>query len=497
MSAAINSRKDSSGSTTTTVRRGRGRRALDAAKRRDDDSSKSSEKVLPASASYVLSEELPPPMRSLSPSPPPSRAPPRAPPTPNAARVPPAVVRAKEARVEKPASPPRVNETRTVGWTPPVRQESRPVAFTSPPSVTVVDEAPTTTLKIETTLPPLPSVVAPIRRVEKVAPPPRQTFRAPPSSFRQPAYQPSLKPEREEDFILRRKDGVAAPPKRHLYAQYYASLSPDEQSDMRGKFHDRFLILQRSFPEWNVPIPSEDSSLDFVHTLYDSYVRQINIHASSNYFKMFLIILFIGIEFVARAKGIDITGYAKYQISNMKRYTGVLLELGEKYATTTQSEWSAETRIVGIALIQAGVFLAAKYAERFTGSSAIGEKVRMALDTYFDSSPVSQGESTTDSVGLPIAKGTEEAVAALDDPLSSVIADATAKTQAPVFDLGGILGGLMGGKSDGLVAPLMEAAVKFLSTNGPSASPAKSPAPTSPTRTSPRSAPRKAPIYPE
>lgn len=563
------------GSTTRRARQRQSRRAiaLDASKAQQQfaDSSRSSDKVVPASASYLVNDELPPPMRSLSPSPPPSRQPPPAPPveaahTPRAARIPPVmnrIVKTTAPPPKQPSSPPRLvrDDARAVGWTPqpPLPQtvsppqtqtvhvplSRQPANFTSPPSVTVVDEPQTTTINIDTMLsPPLPSLVSqPIQRAHFMPQPPpaarvatATAVRIPPvsTSFRQAVYQPPPKldtnatrfgqapPTRqEEEFVLQRKDGVSAPPKRHLYSQYYASLSPDEQAEMRGKFHDRFLILQRSFPEWHIALPAEDSTLDFIHSLYESYVRQINIHASSNYFKMFLIILFIGIELGARAKGIDLSGYAKYQISNMKRYTGVLLELGEKYSTSSQSEWSPEMRMVGIALLQALVFLAAKYAERFTGSALIGEKVRTTLDTFFDSSssPLSSTDAATvDSAGLPIARGTESAVAALDDPLSSVVADATSKTTqapaaAPAFDLGGILGGLLGGGGkatgggDGIVAPIMEAALKFLSngagapaqTASANTSPTVKPSPTatSPTRMSPRNVPRKAPIFPE
>jgi Family of unknown function (DUF5767) len=331
------------------------------------------------------------------------------------------------------------------------------------------------------------------------------------------------------------------------HAQYYRNMTSNQQSEARRRFLDKFLILQRSFPTWKIPLPSHDASLEHIHHIYESYVKQISIHSNSTQFKVFLVVMFVGIEFAATKWGVDLEGYASSQIRTIGRYDGVLLELGEKYCGSDGEPWSVEVRIFMVALIQAGIFFVSKYVEKWTGSAGIANVVRQNLDSFADSVPLgSNGEQEYDAQGLPIAPGTEAEISSLDcrakqpnatlsDPLhrpqpppSSRLP--TPSATAPVMDIGGILGSLFSGAASagggataggGLdMANLVGTAMKFMANAQPPLQPSPASSPKSPNRqhqpanrsplssrragepmspsavsSPPRSAPRRSPVY--
>lgn len=323
----------------------------------------------------------------------------------------------------------------------------------------------------------------------------------------------------------------------------YSLLPPHKIAELKNQFYSKFLILQRNFPNWSISLPADGSSLDYMHDLYDTYVKQVTISQSSTQFTMLLVVVFCGIEFGATKFGVDISGYAESQIRTLHRYEGVLIELGEKYSGDGEGEWPVEVRIIAIALVQAGIFCLAKYVEKWLGAKGIAKNIHSTIDSMLDNLPLGNGtmgnggEQEFDELGLPIAPGTgdeirnvergmAEATAAGDDDVASALAGngirgarpspPLQKQQGgPSIDLGGIgnmLGGLLGAKQGGDggvdVAGLVGGAMKMLNGLGGGANGAQRTSPTSPTagrtsptsptvgRTSPpRSMPRKAPVF--
>lgn len=271
----------------------------------------------------------------------------------------------------------------------------------------------------------------------------------PPAPYRQDSMLRNVAPSGSN------ANNVNKQPKRPNYLE----MTFEQQSDARKKLFDKFLILQRSFPAWNIPLPAEESSLDLIHDLYESYVKQITIHSNSTQYKIVLVLMFIGIEFASSRFGVDLSGYAEMQIRSMHRYEGVLLELGEKYTSEGSGEMPVEARIFVLALIQAGIFFVAKYVEKWTGAKGMSRVVHSLMDSMVDQAPavLGGGESgpRVDAQGFPIAPGTEEAIAAIDDDdVNAAIAaaaggNASAGASRPPIDLGGMLSGLFGGGGGG------------------------------------------------
>lgn len=281
-----------------------------------------------------------------------------------------------------------------------------------------------------------------------------------------------------QESLTNRPNVAAAPSSavgtRTSSRQNYSEMTPELQSESRKKLFDKFLILQRSFPAWNIPLPSDESSLDMIHDLYESYVKQITIHSNSTQYKILLVIMFIGIEFASSRFGVDLGGYAEMQIRSMHRYEGVLLELGEKYTSEGGGEMPVEARIFMLALIQAGIFFVAKYVEKWTGAKGMSRIVHSLMDGMIDQVPgISGGEGNggsgprLDAQGFQMAPGTEDAIAAVDDDdvnaaiaaasgggnASSSSSNQSSSMRSPI-DLGGMLSGLFGGGGSPLGAAL-------------------------------------------
>lgn len=280
----------------------------------------------------------------------------------------------------------------------------------------------------------------------------------------------------------------------------YDEWTEEAQSTARQRFIDKFLVLKHNYSF--VTLPTEEMTLKDCHRQYLSHVRHITIHTNSMYYKIFVIILFGGIELFARHHGVDLDGFAKFQIRTINRYNQVLLELGEKWYSPNGAEMAVETRIVGLALIQAAIFYAGRVIERKFGVSA--ETVHSMIDAHVTGGPPPPssdapvgagggGTSTTtrDAQGLPFAPGTEEAIRNLDRAAPGTVPPPSSGGGGGTFDLGGILSGLMGGgaKSGGGEGPdlsgIMQTAMSFLAPQPSSARGASGPTTPLPPRVSP------------
>jgi hypothetical protein len=307
----------------------------------------------------------------------------------------------------------------------------------------------------------------------------------------------------------------------------YELMSPEMQSIEMRRFIDKFLILRNGYEEWDVPIPTPDMPLRYVHQLYVSYVKQITIHGKTMYYKIFVVVLFGFIEWFSARNGIDLTGYAALQIKKLQRYDAVLLELGEKYYSPTSGEMSVEIRIFGLAAIHALIFFGGRYLEKNFGIPA--QTVYDVIETQISpptpppppvggrqKSQQQQPSSTTttttscDAQGLPMAPGTEDAIRAVASDATAggggarsappVAAAAPPAAAAPSFDFGGLLGGLLnaaaavkppnGGGGGGDIGNLVGAAMSFLTPQQqPSQQQARAP-PKSPNPQIPRASPK-------
>lgn len=213
----------------------------------------------------------------------------------------------------------------------------------------------------------------------------------------------------------------------------YVTMSIPQQIDMRVMFRTKFGILRSSYPQWNIQDPSEGSTLDQVHDMYENYVKEIIISMNSNQWKIYLIILFLGIEiFGIKVLGMDFKGYTMSQVKSMNRYNRLLVELGEKYYVQGNSNWPIEIRFIITAAINAIIFFAIKYFSKWLGGDHMSEVIQGFVDKILNSEMLNSSGTTRDEHGLPI-----------------IAPSASAESPGGGLDLSNILGGLMGGNSGG------------------------------------------------
>lgn len=98
--------------------------------------------------------------------------------------------------------------------------------------------------------------------------------------------------------------------------------------------------------------------MDILYAEYERYLRQLYIDRSANDYSIYIIILFIVIEFLGtKVLGLPLTGYTINQLSMMHRYERLLIELGEKNYSGMGTGWPVEIRIILLSLFNAFVFL--------------------------------------------------------------------------------------------------------------------------------------------
>ena len=161
---------------------------------------------------------------------------------------------------------------------------------------------------------------------------------------------------------------------RPNYAALYAGMSPEEIGDKRAEFRIKYGILQRAYPHLGIPLPTEDQSLEYIHANYQRYVQRIHYDNSMNgQYKLYLIALFLGIEFLGtRVLGMDFSGYTINQVSMMNQYEIYLIELGEKNQGSFGSNWPVEIRILLFAMFNAILFVVIKAISNNLGPELAG-----------------------------------------------------------------------------------------------------------------------------
>lgn len=131
--------------------------------------------------------------------------------------------------------------------------------------------------------------------------------------------------------------------------------SVDEQEE-KQEYMFRLKMLKRRD---GVVLPpySEHSHIDDLKRIYNQTMREIALESNCTNLKGYLTGGFLLTEFVfTRIIGIDMTGFAESQISNMNQYDQLLLEMGEKQYMQFGSNLPVEVRLMGLIVFNAAVF---------------------------------------------------------------------------------------------------------------------------------------------
>ena len=153
------------------------------------------------------------------------------------------------------------------------------------------------------------------------------------------------------------------------------NMSPEEKERyLKEEMIWRFRILKKQYKNPSVTISeyNEHSDLDMMKQDYERTVRMLTLDDNVESYRSYLMGSFIVMEFVCTQwAGIDLSGFTKTQTMMMHKYERLLIELGEKRQETWSSNLPVEVRLVGMVLMQAGIFYLGKIvSERIGGSVA-------------------------------------------------------------------------------------------------------------------------------
>lgn len=124
----------------------------------------------------------------------------------------------------------------------------------------------------------------------------------------------------------------------------------------------RFDILKKSYKDAVIPEFSEYTDIATMEQVYEDMVRKVGLDSKVEGYKKFLTMGFFGIEFLfSNVFKVDMSGFAKQQLSSMNSYERILIELGERaMIEKSKSQWPAEIRLLFTIVMNAVIFLLMK-----------------------------------------------------------------------------------------------------------------------------------------
>ncbi len=175
------------------------------------------------------------------------------------------------------------------------------------------------------------------------------------------------------------------------YVETEPQMSPEEQQEEdRQEYLVRFKILKKRYPKYDFPFYTENTDLMTLKRLYNDTFRMINIDSNVESYRVWLMGGFLGIELLAVKAGLDFKGFAKFQFKKMDKYERMLVELGEKSYSNFAANWPVEVRLLGIILLDAGIFYLGKIVSDYAG-----EGVAELFGTLFGMPPKSSSSNAS------------------------------------------------------------------------------------------------------
>lgn len=141
-------------------------------------------------------------------------------------------------------------------------------------------------------------------------------------------------------------------------------------------------ILKKANPSFEIPAYTEHTDLITLKRIYKDSVHMINLDRNVDSYKTFLTGGFILMEVLGSKMGINLKGFAKFQMKKKDKYDSLLVELGEKSHMSFTSNWPVEARLLGMLLFDAAIFYLGKILSESSGAEG-AQLLNLILGTDF------------------------------------------------------------------------------------------------------------------
>jgi len=167
----------------------------------------------------------------------------------------------------------------------------------------------------------------------------------------------------------------------HQPIKNFAYTNTDDEMKRKRELLFRFDILKRSYKEAHIPEFTEYTDIQTMERIYEDTVRKVGLESKVEGYKKFLTMGFFGVEFVfTKFMGLDMSGFAKQQMSSMNSYERLLIELGEKaMIEKSKSQWPVELRLLFTIVMNAVIFLLMKSVMNGGITSLVGGAIGSAM----------------------------------------------------------------------------------------------------------------------
>jgi hypothetical protein len=147
----------------------------------------------------------------------------------------------------------------------------------------------------------------------------------------------------------------------------------EEEENSKRELLFKFDLLKKSYPGSSIPEFTVHSDYSMMLKTYEQTVRRLSLDSSVEKYKKYLLAGFMLIEFLLGnvLKIQLIQGYTQQQILDMNSYEKLLIELGEKSYIPGGSKWPVEIRLLGVAFMNAIMFIVTKLITKATGSNLL------------------------------------------------------------------------------------------------------------------------------
>jgi hypothetical protein len=146
--------------------------------------------------------------------------------------------------------------------------------------------------------------------------------------------------------------------------------TPTGDDDMKRELLFKFDVLKRSYDSVEVPEFTIHSDYQSMKRSYDMIVRRVSLDTTVDSYKTYLVAGFFAVEYLlGKTLGFDMNGFAQQQVTCLKSYERLLIELGEKSYVDEASQIPVEFRLLGMICINAAMFIGSKAFMKKSGGA--------------------------------------------------------------------------------------------------------------------------------